>query len=151
MFLLLSSSSSLILSIVVSISLFVFNLNLSPQSSLPSVVIQSPWQPWATEQWEPTVGRLSFARPLFAFSLRLSLQFQYGVALFLASLLKCRDDSFTLFLHTSLPHVVVYTHPSFSHSFVSPVCPDVCLSVCQETVLQQGGVKLAVLHLMWSA
>lgn len=40
-----------------------------------------------------------------------------------------RDGNFTLFLHTSLPRVVLYTHPSISRSFVSFMCHAVCLSL----------------------
>lgn len=91
--------------------------HLNQVFTLPSVVIQSPWQPWqpwATEQREHTVG----CSP------------SPNVSIWTCSLSRSRFSS-----HLP-PCVVLYTHPSISHSFVSFIRLSVCPSVCQETILQ---------------
>lgn len=149
MFLSLSTSSSLILSIIPSLSIShlssVSISHLNQVFRLPSVVIQSPWQlwqPWATEQQEPTVGCLFSVPPLPPSVSSVSIwSCSLSHSLFSSQMQK---RLFHLVSSHLSPCVVWYILPSISHSFVSFVCHSVCLSVCQETVLQQGGGKLAV-------
>lgn len=65
--------------------------HLNQVFTLPSVVIQSPWQPWqpwATEQREPTVGCLSFSLALFPISQRFNMDLlSFSLSVFLTSLL----------------------------------------------------------------
>lgn len=113
--------------------------HLNQVFSLPSMVIKSPWQPWDTEQQEPTVGCLSFCS--LSPSVCLSLQFQCGLALFLTfcSLPKHRQDNFTLFLHTSLP----------MWSWISiPLSPTLLSSLCV-TLFVPLSVKKTILQGWW--
>lgn len=134
MFLLLSTSSSwLIPSIKVSLTLSVsIYLNLSPQSN-----VQSPWQPLATEQWQSTVRCLTFS--LFVCSLSLFVDlFSCSPFLALCALPKIQRSPFH-FVSSYLPlFVVLYTHPSFCHSFVSFMCHPIslCLSIGNQRVVE---------------
>lgn len=112
----------------------------------PSVVNRlprQPWQPWATEQREPSVGRLSFSLPLPVFlglSARLSLHLLSSSSPSAFSARNAQGDVFTLFL-AHLPSCVrprVYTRLSVFR----------CSPVCQETRVVGS---LAVPPLMLSA
>lgn len=149
MFLLHSLHHSLSLYLTV-----VLSPNLSPQSSVQSAISGHPvTMATLATPGHGAAGAHSGMSLFLSVSVPLLLPSVSSVSIWSCSLSRSlgRDGNFTLFLHTSLPRVVLYTHPSISPSFVSFMCHVVCLSVCQETILQQGGGELAVPPLMWSA
>lgn len=81
----------------------------------------------------------------FPFSICLSLQFQYGLALFLTLcyLPKHRQDNFTLFLHTSFPTWPCISIP-LPLTVLSPLCVELFVPLPVNKQSYKGGEKLAV-------
>lgn len=88
----------------------------------PSVVIQSPWQSWASERWEPSVGCLSsslfVSSPVCLYGCSLFLFFFSSLSVLCP---KCGEYNFTLFVHTSLPVRSCIPIPP-SRTLLSPLC-----------------------------
>lgn len=105
------------LSISISQSSSISISHLSQVFLLPSMVIQSPWKPWATEQQEATVGFLCLVLYL---SFCLPLHFQHRVALVLTfcPLSIMQRSPFHLIASHLSSHVVLRIHPFISHSFI---------------------------------